>query len=64
MDIKKYPLWELVEGARASWEQKSQKMTRLQATRKASKGRVDNCDAIFTRMATSLTSNHKVMTGI
>jgi hypothetical protein len=47
-----------------SWEQKSQKMTRLQATRKASKGRVDNCDAIFTRMATSLTSNRKVMTGI
>jgi hypothetical protein len=35
-----------VEGARASWEQKSQKMTRLHATRKALKGRVDNCDAI------------------
>jgi hypothetical protein len=53
-----------VEGARASWEQKSQKMMRLHATRKASKGRVDNCDAIFTRMANSLISNRKVMTGI
>jgi hypothetical protein len=57
MDIKKYLLWELVEGARASWEQKSQKMMRLHATTKASKGRVDNCDAIFTRFANTLTSN-------
>jgi hypothetical protein len=53
-----------VEGAHVNWEQKSQKMTRLHATRKALKGRVDNCDTIFTRMANSLTSNRKVMTGI
>jgi hypothetical protein len=54
-----------VEGARASWEQKSQKMTRLHATRKASKGRVDNCDAIFT-IAWQILSPAivKVMTGI
>jgi hypothetical protein len=53
-----------VEGARASWEQKSQKMMRLHATRKALKGRVDTCGVIFTIMANSLTSNHKVMTEI
>jgi hypothetical protein len=36
----------------------------MKQARKASKGRVDNCDAIFTRMAKSLTSNRKVITVI